>query len=473
MSKDLTLGPNFESTRLDQRRFKQRYVWLALTPFILLLLMLGYQSVRQWRADQAIDRQIAQWDEAGVPYDDASMHAYYLEKTFPEGHADWARVIRLTDWGARTNSYSKLPYVGHDGEPPEVLIPSDTNDQWTDDALVAGYLDEMRPVIDLVEQASDHPTPVRFPMHFQGFNTLLPHIQSSRAIVRILSLDCDYAYSHNDTPRAMRDLTLMQSTIEAFDSRDFLLVTLVTNAVQGMRLESIRRTLTHCVWDERELTALRDSISVDQDIAAPFRAAIWAERALALTSIRGSMSTEEIFHLIGKGNRFVNQTVQPTDLLLLIDYYNEIIATASDSVTQWKKQAEALERRLNEEDPNSIAYTLLPATTQCIGTAINLENTRRWTLTAIALRQYHQQQDRWPKQLSELKTVGLEFQDYSNIRGEMFGYEVDGDAVYLWKSERDDEETTISETRPTQNEEEQEDALRRSLESYLLELHAP
>ena len=467
MSENLTLSPNLKSTRLGFRLFRHKYVWLALTPFILMLVFFGYRGFQEWRADQAIQQQIAQWDKAGVPYDNDTLQMSYVKGTFPEGLADWDRVIRLTAWGSRTKSYSQLPYLGSEGKPPEVLVPDDNNDQWADEALVAGYLDEMQPVIDLIEQASTHPTPVRFPMHFQGFNTLLPHIQSSRSIARILWLDCDYAYSKNNTQRALRDLSLMQSTIDAFESRDFLVSLLVTNAIHGMRLRSVRRTLTHCVWDESQLAALRESMSADEDIVAPFREALSKERALSFVSLKEAESLKEIYGLTGQSKRVANDSILPSDLLLLIEQYNKLIAAGDGSILQWIKRDEELGRQLNADHSNSIAAMLLPATQQCIGASIRLEQTRRWTLTAIALRQYQQQYGSWPQQLSDLEAVGLKFADYSNLKGEMFGYEVDGETVYLWQDDTNNGEGPISSTRPI---EKKEGGM--SLEHYLLELHA-
>ncbi len=468
MSESLTSSRHFESTRPGFGLFRHTYVWLALTPFILLLLFFGYRGFQEWQADQSNQHQIVQWKKAGVPYDNASMQTSYMQQTFPEGHADWARVIRLTEWGMQASSYSQLPYVGHEGKPPEILIPNKKNDQWADDALVAGYLEEMQPVIDLIEQASKHPNPVRFPMHFQGFYTLLPHTQSSRSIARILSLDCDYAYSHHDTKRALRDLSLMQSNIDAFDSRDFLVSMLVTYAVRGIRAGSIRRTLTHCVWDESQLAALRESMSTDEDIAAPFRKGILHERAMALASLSEVTSLEKFHELFGQNSPVTSRTILPSDIRLLTKYYDDILAAADGSITQWKKRGEEIERRLDAEDPNSIAGLLLPATAQCIGAGINAEHTRRWTLTAIVLRQYYQQHDSWPQQLSELETLGLEFNDYSNMKREMFGYEIAGDSAYLWKSNANSEEAPISSTRPFKKKKEQGGE---PLDSYLLELH--
>ena len=151
----------------------------------------------------------------------------------------------------------------------------------------------------------------------------------------------------------------------------------------------------------------------------------------------------------------------------MIEQYNKLIAAGDDSIPQWIKRAEELDRRLDADHPNSIAALLLPATQQCIGAGIRLEQTRRWTLTAIALRQYQQQHGSWPQQLSDLETLGLKFADYSNLKGEMFGYEVDGETAYLWQGNENNGEGPINSTRPT---EQKEGGM--PLHHYLLELHA-
>jgi len=162
---------------------RQKYVWLAMTPFVVLLLIAVYRGVQEWRADQAIQLQIDKWAKADVPYDNASLQKLYLKRTFPEGNEDWARAIRLSQWGYGMDFSNQLPYLGNESKPPAVLVPDRDIDQWTDEALVAGYLDEMQPWIDLVERASKHPTPVQFPMDFQGFSiasTLIPKTTLAR-----------------------------------------------------------------------------------------------------------------------------------------------------------------------------------------------------------------------------------------------------------------------------------------------------
>ena len=59
---------------------------------------------------------------------------------------------------------------------------------------------------------------------------------------------------------------------------------------------------------------------------------------------------------------------------------------------------------------------------------------RRWTVTAVALQQYRLSEGRWPKDLAELRSVGLSRSDWLAIGDQPFGYRVEGDppAAILW-----------------------------------------
>ena len=192
--------------------------WLVLLPLLVVLAVAAYWGITEWNAGRENRMQLEQWAAAGIPYNDATLQQAYDSRTHPEGTSDWLRCQELTAWGDLDEDYKKLPYLGSESEEPKNLIPGGTLDDWPDEPLVGSFLEEMEPVIDLIEQASSQPTPVRFPIKFQGVDTLLPHVQEARSIQRLLELDCDYAYFNQDNQRAMRDLSLMKATIDAFDT---------------------------------------------------------------------------------------------------------------------------------------------------------------------------------------------------------------------------------------------------------------
>lgn len=80
-----------------------------------------------------------------------------------------------------------------------------------------------------------------------------------------------------------------------------------------------------------------------------------------------------------------------------------------------------------------------------------LESEHRMTRTAIGIKQFRLQENRWPASLSELKGVGLSAEDMMFEPGTPFGYQVDsGGVVRIWMPEKvNGEPLSIPETIPT------------------------
>ena len=307
----------------------------------------------------------------------------------------------------------------------------------------------MEPVIDLIEQASSHPTPVRFPIKFDGFGTLLPHVQNARGIQRLLTLDCDFAYFNQDNERALRDLSLMQATIDAYDGRETLVSALVNVALRGIRMGEVRRTLTHCQWSAAELEVLRASLSSKEKVSARWRDNMLCERAFGL-----SIANEppgKLNQTIGQQSPFRIFT-GPSEVRTLMEAYQKIIDLSDgQDLSQWRMRAAELDEWMMALPSNSLAGMIVPAAAQCLEAEIRAEDVRRWTLTAVAIQQFKQQNEQWPQDLAELESVGLSAEDYSTMDKNVFGYQIEGDKVFLWKQNPNDSTDRPSnqyETRP-------------------------
>lgn len=458
------MNDNSNSTGTGSMLGRHKFVWLVLLPLLVFLAVAAYWGVTEWNAGRENRMQFEQWAAAGIPYDNATLQKTYDSRTHPEGTSDWLRCIEFTDWCSNADAYKKLPYLGYEGEDPKKLVPGGKREDWPGEPLVGSFLDEMEPVIDLIEQASSHPNPVRLPIKFQGLNTLLPHIQESRNILRLLSLDCDYAYFNEDNPRAMRDLSLMKATIDAFDSRECLVSELVNIALRGMRRSAIRRTLTHSQWSAADLSSLRDSLAMKEEISARWQELMIHERAFGLTS--SNESAENLAQMTNAKPQLKIFT-GPSEVKTLLEAYQRIIElpTGSD-VSQWRKRAAALEEWLQTLSANSLAGMLAPATAQVLEAEIRSEEVRRWTLTAIAIQQFKLEKGQWPEALTALESVGLNYEDFSDTTNTVFGYEIEGDKVFLWKRpSKITDDLRISKTRPVPDEENED------LSDFLVELN--
>lgn len=447
------MSDNSNPTGSGSRLGRYKFVLLLSLPLLILLVVAAYWGIPEWHAAQANRNQFEQWAATGIPYDNATLQQAYNERTNPEGSPDWIEITQLIDWGHEVEAFKNLPYLGWESEIPKILVPGGDPIDWPEEPLVASYLKEMEPVIDSIERASSHPTPVRFPIKFQGFGTLLSHVQEARSIQRLLTLDCDFAYFNRDNKRALRDLSLMKATTDAYDGRVCLVAGLVNVALRGMRMGALRRTLTHCQWSAAELEILRDSLASKEEISARWQELMLHERAFGL-SIVGE-PPEKLAKAIGqKQERRFKLFTGPSEVKTLMEAYQKIIElpTGSD-VKNWRKRAVALEDWLQTLPSNSLAGMLVPATAQVLEAEIRSEEVRRWTLAAVAIRQFKQQNGQWPKELAELESVGLSYQDYSDTGKDVFGYEIEGDKVFLWKrSNNVTEDRRISKTRPLPDE---------------------
>ena len=451
------MNDNSNSTGIGSMLGRHKFVWLVLLPLLVFLVVAVYWGVTEWNAGWENRMQFEQLAAAGIPYDNATLQEAYDSRTHPEGTSDWLRCIESTDWCRNAEAYKKLPYLGYEGEDPKNLVPGGTPDDWPGESLVGSFLEEMKPVINLVEQASSHPNPVRFPIKFRSVDTLLPHIQSARSILRLLSLDCDYAYFNQDNQRAMRDLSLMKATGDAFDGRSCLVSELVNLALRGIRSHAIRRTLTHSQWSAADLSNLRDSMAMQGEISARWQELMIHERAFGLAY--ANEPAEKLAQMTDAGLRFAGLRLKlstgPSEVKTLLEAYQRMIElpTGSD-VSQWRKRSAALEEWFQTLPANSLAGMLAPATAHVLEAEIRSEEIRRWTLTAIAIQQFKLENGQWPEELTALELVGLNYEDYSDTTNTVFGYEIEGDKVFLWKRPSEiTDDSRISKTRPVPGEE--------------------
>jgi hypothetical protein len=82
---------------------------------------------------------------------------------------------------------------------------------------------------------------------------------------------------------------------------------------------------------------------------------------------------------------------------------------------------------------------LYPAVNAAAATYARNERETRWTLTAVAIKEFQLQRQRWPDSLDELTSVGLSASDWMATDSDAFGYQIsddDGEAI-LWTTPTD------------------------------------
>ena len=212
----------------------------------------------------------------------------------------------------------ELPIVGNG----KTLRTLEAGAKWEADALVDDFLEQARPLFDLLYDAAKYPTPVWQPMEFHGIETLLPELQDSRQIQRLLQLDFEHAIVHSDTERALRDLQAMQTTADAYDWNMFLVGQLVNIALHGLHHQSIQRSLYADVWSAEQLEQLMAQVRQPLPLEKSWNATIESEKVMSLSAVSGSRS------LPGE----VELALSAESKLALLRMYDEIQALAATPV---------------------------------------------------------------------------------------------------------------------------------------------
>jgi hypothetical protein len=162
---------------------------------------------------------------------------------------------------------------------------------------------------------------------------------------------------------------------------------------------------------------------------------------------------------------------------IFLDFYERAINVPSSDMKTWQDSAAKVEQLIYKERSSSATVwlgLLVPAIQAAVSAEIRVETDRRWTQTAVVLRQYKSQKGEWPSRLRELEAMDLSLDDYSTIHGEVFGYEVVGKTAYLWTADpaKWHLKQSISPTRPSKADyaDQVQESLDDQLAGYVLEL---
>jgi hypothetical protein len=330
------------------------------------------------------------------------------------------------------------------GKFPDDLAPGG---QWPDEPRIAEFLHEVQPLIAQIEQAAQYPTPVWQPIAFDSFSTLLPEIQTSRSVIRLLSLDVRHALYHRDTERAMRGLAAMQAATEAFDWDFCMVAELVGIALRNVHRDAIRQSLRDTAWEPAQLDQLLAQVAQPRDVATHWRHNVSGERAMALALFQGTRERQRA--MLDDG-----QTGLPTVLMLIpsgIKRYLERLTAmqqlGDDGVMGLAARAEAFENDLGLANKRRLddilTALLLPAVHGMARAYERDELDRRLTRTAVGIKRYQLAEGRWPQKLSDLSVVGLEAKDWTALQAGPFGYRIEADGAVVWAYDAHDPDSPL------------------------------
>ena len=423
-----------DSAGYEAKRPTARRRWLlrlVLLPVALGAVAIAILGVSEYRSARAVDAELARLRAAGEPLDDETLSRWFEANTSQAGTAAWSEILVTVEHIESGEAFSSFPIVGL-GKLPEDLVPGGP---WPDEPRIAEFLQDVRPLIAQIEQAAQYPTPVWQPIAFDSFSTLLPQIQRSRGVVRLLHLEVEHALYHGDTERAMRGLAAMQATSAAFDWDLCLITDLVAIALRSIHRNAIRRSLDGTAWEPAQLDELLAQLAVPRDVATRWQRSLAGERAMAMGLLRGKRERRDALlqsHGAGPAVWFLF----PSDTLAYLERMAAIQQVGAEGVLGLGTRAKQLEDQFDQLQQGFIGglvtKLLLPAVSAVAHANERDELDRRLTRTAVAIRRFHASEGRWPAKLSDLAAVGLQPSDWTALQAGPLGYQVQADGAVVW-----------------------------------------
>jgi hypothetical protein len=408
--------------------------WGVLLPIILLFAAITSQGIRQWQAANRFEAEIAQIRASNLPIDNASMARWFREMTRTEGASAWGEVLLALETAiAPIDNPERMPFVGT-GDP--IAVP-DPDRQWPEEKQVGEYLRWIGPTIEKIHQAVELPKPVWLPIEFRGFQTLLAELQSSRSVTRHLQLEVEHALYQKESERALRGITSLRGVADAFDWQICLVGDLVHRTHAIAYLATIRRSMAYGLWGEAEIDRI-DSQLAPRDpfqITERWRRVFIGERAMLLSSLNDAAMTD--YNADEFGAAAMKVAGLPTVKVGLLEKYFLMLRIADGPLAGLPDRANELELWLTQKGSAFDLTTRwtsmwLPAIRAYSQSIIREEDDRRVTRTSLAVKKYQIREGNWPQDLAALDGIGLPASERVTVGGKPLGYQVDGDAAWVW-----------------------------------------
>jgi len=247
--------------------------------FLLVVVMLGlafwiFQIMKVNSTLEALRQQ-------GFPTNGEELNTYYV---VPAGVTDstnaWIKAMHAAKAANSSKEAKTLPFVGSGPD------PAPNGEPWAELEAARKFVDDHAADRQLIYDAASLGGQVRFPSDYRaGQHTLLPEIESSRAVSRLMLLDSSVARHDGDSARALEDIRVIFSFSQAMHAEPILISQLVRGAIFATGITSTEQALPDADWTDADLAALQKLLQAAQ-FREDYSHAIIGERAVFQSSIK-------------------------------------------------------------------------------------------------------------------------------------------------------------------------------------------
>ena len=415
-------------------------------PFVLLLLSVCRFVRNEYIASLQLQKEVAAIRNSMLPFDNLSLSRYFFNTASHEQSTAWRDVLvalEPVDQWARDASKTYKPNTSYDIE----LLPAPGADgqvDWPDAASFEEYSNEVQPIISRIEELTRDPKPTWQPLDFQGFSTRLPDAHQSQTISRMLAVEFCHAVYIKNSDRALRALRLDAASMVVYDWQVFSMADSITCLRKVSLFQQIRESLAHDIWAQEQLDSISEIVGPEPDLAGRWYRTLATDRAMLLTSMDANSGALLSTY---SWNRKKGTILASSQLELLklatrnMDAGNGGYQGLADRVRASNLQFNIRSSKFlsflwgekEQQEWRGVFGFRDYYAMQCE----RCESSRRLTRTALAIKQYQLENQRWPATLSELSEAKLFKSDRTALAVGLFEYRIapDGKSSFIGTSE--------------------------------------
>lgn len=246
------------------------------------------------------------------------------------------------------------------------------------------------PLVEAVRQATRDEQPIWRPVVFAGIYPWIDNIEGTRTVANCVNDAAKGALLAGRFDEAIDRWELLPAIADTIDPGSLVGGYMLYTLIRAEQLVSIRAALNETDWSPEQLSRMRTTVESHASSSAGQR--LWR----AMESSQAVL--EEALTLQTRDHSFVHDLDAP--------FLSQIVRLTNPSL-----------RRQN----------IFPDDAVFDRSFVMNSAQKRWTLCAIAIKQFRQQEHRWPESLEELSLVGLSDSEWATVKDNSLAYDVSED----------------------------------------------
>lgn len=407
--------------------WRRAVFWLAI-PALIVAVVVGSLAYRETAAEIEYRKIVNSLHQQSQPISNTDLATRHEQTTSSEGTAQWDRIAALTS-AIRTSQTSGLPFFRGD-IPLAVIAPGETWDQLDE---VGEFLEMAEPVIELIEQAVEHPAPVWLPMHFEAAGTLFHPAYWDLEITQLLMLDVEHALWTKDMPRALRSIKLIANARDALNQKISSSSLFARNGRIGSAYAMIRRSFATGNLNKEQLDDLGALVG------NPISMVDWPELVAGdvgfLIAKLESGGTDSV--MSKRAGEFIARL--PSHKLKALKLTLQLRDVPTESLRDFQRRVYKICTSDDAKNMESVGtLTAMEWQSTLVSGVTSLEDDRRMIEAAIAIKRFQLETGAFPELLADLD------QSFQLLNLQEPFYQRDGDTATLSQFPIDDEDPANS-----------------------------